>query len=359
MLHAIITTIQRPTACVKRLASSLAPLDARLVIAGDTKGPPDFDLSDVPSFAAERTDFLTIEAQLASGFSVAELLPTKHYCRKNVAYLQAIRSGASCIYETDDDNAPLDSWTVRDQWIDGLRFVDDGSGASPRWINVYRFFSDNLIWPRGLPLDRIHETSKACGAPLQDGEWTSQEEGKYWAPIQQGLADGAPDVDAVWRLVLDHDFRFENGASVMLAPGQWCPFNTQTTWWWPAVYPLLYVPSYCSFRMCDIWKSFVAQRCVWELNTGVVFHPAEVVQERNVHQLMRDFEDEVPGYLQNHRLVEILEATPLRSGAANVGTNLRTCYETLVEHSIFPESELGLVDAWLADVASIMSPVTA
>jgi hypothetical protein len=37
---------------------------------------------------------------------LAESLPTGHYARKNIAYLHAIRSGARCIYETDDDNAP-------------------------------------------------------------------------------------------------------------------------------------------------------------------------------------------------------------------------------------------------------------
>ena len=111
------------------------------------------------------------------------------------------------------------------------------------------------------------------------------------APIQQGLVNGSADVDAIWRLVMDREFFFEPRASVFLEPGNWCPFNTQTTWWWPVAYPLLYIPSYCSFRMCDIWKSFVAQRCLWELDMGIVFHAPEVYQDRNVHDLMRDFRD--------------------------------------------------------------------
>ncbi len=83
--------------------------------------------------------------------------------------------------------------------------------------------------------------------------------------IQQGLANGSPDVDAVWRLILDRNFAFSDGAPVVLEAGNWSPFNTQSTWWWPIAYPLLYLPSYCSFRTCDIWKSFIAQRCLWEL----------------------------------------------------------------------------------------------
>ncbi len=316
-------------------------------------------------FSPDRLTFLTIQDQLASGFSIAEKLPTKHYCRKNIGYLQAIRSGASCIYETDDDNAPLDHWGIRDESVTGVRFVQEGDGgnaaaADPDWVNVYKFFSAGLIWPRGLPLDRIHESSALSAKAANSLSASGDSADSYWAPIQQGLANGAPDVDAAWRLILDKPFDFDDGPSVLLAPGQWCPFNTQTTWWWPTVYPLLYVPSYCSFRMCDIWKSFIAQRCLWELGAGVVFHAAEVYQERNPHNLMRDFEDEIPGYLQNHRLVSILESVNLSSDRSAVGANLRACYVALVANDIFPEKELPLVDAWLADVdAALPAAVSA
>ena len=358
MLKAVITTIQRPTDCVLRLTECLVPREASLVVAGDTKGPDEFDLSAVGGFSPERLAFLTIDDQLASGFSIAELLPTKHYCRKNIGYLHAIRAGATCVYETDDDNAPLDSWSPRQQWINTLRFVGNRDDRGPQWVNVYRMFSDDLIWPRGLPLDRIHDPIVPTEAPADSLKTSPDELGKYWAPIQQGLANGAPDVDAAWRLILDREFDFTEGDSVMLAPGQWCPFNTQTTWWWPAVFPLLYVPSYCSFRMCDIWKSFVAQRCLWELGTGVVFHGAEVVQNRNPHNLMRDFSDEVPGYLQNQRIAEILESLSLKSDVAEVADNLRTCYVALVENEIFPEKELPLIDAWIADVVEATAYAT-
>ena len=116
-------------------------------------------------------------------------------------------------------------------------------------------------------------------------------------PIQQGLVDGDPDVDAVYRLVLDLPFRFERGASVALGTGAWCPFNSQNTSWWPDAYALMYLPAYCSFRMTDIWRSFVAQRIAWENGWSVLFREATVRQRRNPHDLMRDFRDEVPGYV--------------------------------------------------------------
>ncbi len=347
MLHCVITTIQRPTDSVRALAARLAGDRGHLVIAGDTKGPDQFDLADVDRFSNDQLTFLSIEAQLSSGFKLAERLPTKHYSRKNIGYLHAIRAGASCIYETDDDNRPLDSWRPRTEYIDNATVLQVAEPDNqPNWVNVYRHFTGENIWPRGLPLDRIHDQIVDCSdwaPPTNDAR-------SPWAPIQQGLADGSPDVDAIWRLVLDREFTFQQATSVLLTPGQWCPFNTQSTWWWPVVYPLLYIPSFCSFRMCDIWKSFVAQRCLWQLGTGVVFHAPEVWQQRNVHNLMRDFNDEVPGYQQNDRIAKILRGVDLVPGADRVADNLLACYEALVADGIFPADELDLVRVWIGDL---------
>ena len=333
-LFAVVTTIQAPTPAVRELHRRLAETGGRLVVAGDKKGPAAFNLPDC--------DFLSLETQRASGFNLAEALPTGHYARKNIGYLHAIRAGAACIYETDDDNAPLAAWAPRAETVADARRVA-GSG----WTNVYRHFTgDPRIWPRGFPLERLADPVAPCapaGAPVR-------------APIQQGLVNGSPDVDAVWRLTQDRPFDFESRAPVALGPGQWCPFNTQSTWWWPAAYPLLYVPSHCSFRMCDIWKSFVAQRCLWALGTSVVFHAPEVVQDRNPHDYRRDFEDEVPGYLHNARIAEILAGLFLAPGAAAVADNLRACYAALVGAQIFPPAETALVTAWLADLERMPPP---
>ena len=99
--------------------------------------------------------------------------------------------------------------------------------------------------------------------------------------------------------------------------------------------------------MTDIWRSFIAQRCLWEIDCGLVFHAPEVVQDRNSHDLMRDFRDEVPGYLHNRRLVECLQRLSLRPGAGNVADNLLRCYQALVAEQFFPSEELALVRSWV------------
>jgi hypothetical protein len=330
-LTAVMTTIQPPTDSVRTLNQHLLVHDAELIVVGDEKGPWEYDLPGCT--------LLDLNQQRALPHKLARLLPVRHYARKNLGYLEAIAKGSGCIYETDDDNAPLARWTPRTQSCNA-RMV-----GNSKWLNVYRLFSDDLIWPRGLPLDRILVAS-AC-------EETATESDLVLGPIQQGLANGSPDVDAVWRLVLDRDFRFLAAPSVRLRAGTWCPFNSQTTWWWPVAYPLMYLPSFCSFRMTDIWRSFIAQRCLWELDLGIVFHAAEVVQQRNVHNLMRDFKDEVPGYLENDRLVDVLIKLPLLHGAEHLLENIFSCYEALVAAGFFPSEELKLVRAWVEDVATI------
>jgi len=331
---AVITSIQPPTACVRRLCERLRPQAIPLIVVGDKKGPFAYDV--------DGAELITLAQQASLPFSLAPLLPTGHYARKNLGYLTAISRGARCLYETDDDNAPNRVWKIRTETASARRITASG------WYNVYRLYSDENVWPRGLPLDRVT-------APFHDEGFNQRPELIALAPVQQGLANGSPDVDAVWRLTLDKNITFKPGPDVLLPRGAWCPFNSQATWWWAQAFPLLYLPSHCSFRMTDIWRSFIAQRCLWEFADGMLFHGAEVDQERNQHNLMRDFSDEIPGYLNNARIATLLENLPLRPGVAAVRENLSLCYVELIKAGIFPATEKPLVEAWLADLDQMLS----
>ena len=326
----VITTINHPTRAVREIARDAVKLDASLILIGDQKSPDDFN--------QEGAIYLSLNDQKKTGFKYAEIAPARHYARKNIGYLVAIRNGATVIVETDDDNIPREEfWLKRKSHISAL--VVDG----PRWINVYKYFSDEHIWPRGLPLDQL--TAKPPEVPEELSE-------DVYCPIQQGLADDNPDVDAIYRLVLPLPVTFERASTVALR-GAWCPFNSQNTSWWPEAFPLLYLPFYCSFRMTDIWRSFVAQRIAYLNGWGISFHNATVFQERNEHSLLKDFEDEIPGYLHNHRIREALDALDLPVGVDNIGEAMKACYVRLVEMELVGSGELPLLDAWLHDVAAL------
>ncbi|MBU2213658.1 DUF288 domain-containing protein [Patescibacteria group bacterium] len=328
-MHGVITTIQQPTASVKSFASAIGKEGGEFIIMGDRKGP---DVYDIPN-----TRLIPLSEQSESGFALANNLPTDHYVRKNLGYLTAMKEGADCIFETDDDNAPKEGWAMRSSDASVQK-------VTPRpWCNVFKLFTNEHIWPRGFPLEHITDLS------THEHNESAKEEIVH-APIQQGIVDNNPDVDALWRLVYNHPLNFEDKPSVMLPPETWCPFNSQCTWWWPEAYPLMYLPSYCTFRMTDIWRSFIAQRCLWAMGYGMVFHASEVVQERNVHNLIKDFQDEIPGYTGNLRITEILQNLSLEEGNEHTGENLRKCYEALIENEFFQEKELYLADAWLSDI---------
>ena len=326
----VITSINPPTMTVRK-ARAVQP-DWRIIVVGDKKTPEPWKHDGV--------DFLSISDQGRLRFELAAALPLGHYSRKNLGYLVAIADGAPIIAETDDDNIPYDSFlagvsrTVRARPIEATG-----------WVNVYRAFTSERVWPRGFPLDAVNESLRAAPPLGQDAD--------HDCPVQQYLADGDPDVDAVYRLTAEGDIRFDESLDVVLGPGSHCPFNSQNTVWFPDAYPLLYLPSGVSFRMTDIWRSFVAARCLDALGHPLAFRRPTVVQERNEHDLMRDFEAEIDGYLRNREIVERLAALDL--GGLTAGQMLRRCYEELAAMGLVDHDELVLVDLWLDALGSIGS----
>jgi hypothetical protein len=325
----IVTTISPPTEAMHRLAEGCVRHGWDFIVAGDTKSPADFLL--------DGCRFLSIAAQQSGRHRLGRAAPEKSYTRKNLAYLEAIAAGAEVMVETDDDNLPLPAfWQPRER-VQTCRPVEhDG------WVNAYRYFSDDFIYPRGLPLPRARDEAPAPGAVKE-----------AVCPVQQGLADADPDVDAVFRMLFPGEYRFHDGhGPVLLRGGAWCPFNSQNTTFFREAFPLLYLPAHCSFRMTDIWRGFIALRILTETGHGLLFHGPTVVHRRNDHNLHRDFMDEVPGYSHNDRMRDTLLGLSFPSGAS-IRRMLELCYETLIREGWIGAAEEGLLAAWCDDLDSL------
>ncbi len=316
----VITSIAAPNAALKSFAKEAAERNISFIVIGDTKSPDDFKL--------DGCRFYSIADQEELEFSLAKLLPKKHYARKNLGYLLCKKN--DIILESDDDNFPReDFWSERKKEMVAESFDDKG------WINAYRLFSSSNIWPRGFPIER-----------LQDDQEMNGIDKKIISPIQQGLADENPDVDAIYRMTQKLPIDFDKREPIALGKNTWCPFNSQNTTWFNEAFPLLYLPSYCTFRMTDIWRSFIAQRIAWTCDWSVLFHSSTVWQERNEHNLLTDFKDEIPGYLNNAAICQKLQALDLKSGKMNLPENLFHCYQLMVEENFIGKEELPLVEAW-------------
>lgn len=320
----VVTTINHPTKAIQKIAEIVATGEWRCVVVGDKKTPNGWSTPGI--------EYLSYDEQIREFGHLAELLPANHYCRKNLGYVYAINNGAEVILETDDDNIPYECF--------GKEVLEEVSGdliSGVKWANVYKHFTHQLIWPRGNPLDTIHESGKITGSCI----------GR--APVQQFLADGDPDVDAVYRLIFKDPLNFIKREPIFLKEGTWCSFNSQNTLFLKEAFPLLYLPCHVSFRMTDIWRSFVAQVCLWSNNQQLVFRNATVLQERNEHNLMRDFSDEVDGYLNNKRIVDRL-AEILNTHRGKPLTHVvRAAWISLHEIGIIKDIELEIFDAWLKE----------
>ena len=321
----IITSISAPNAVMKSFAAESKKHNIEFIVIGDTKTPADFKL--------DGCKYYSINDQEKLNFSIAKILPKKHYSRKNIGYLLCKEN--EIIIETDDDNFPReDFWNKRERNL--ITSLVSGKG----WTNVYKYFSKDNVWPRGFPLEYL-------SMPLPEIEKDNQ---TIFCPIQQGLADDNPDVDAVYRMTQKLPLNFEKRMPIAVGENSWCPFNSQNTTWFNEAFALLYLPSYCSFRMTDIWRSFITQRIAWTCGWPVVFHNSTVWQERNEHSLLKDFEDEVPGYLNNAKICKMLEELNLKNGTQHIKENLFRCYKMMTENKFIGNDEMSLVEAWIKDI---------
>jgi hypothetical protein len=323
----VITSINGITKSVRKFAELD---DWHVVVVGDRKTP---SLSRHPH---TNITYLSVHDQSKLGFHTYNVLPFNHYARKNLGYLYAIRKGAQCIADTDDDNIPYSHWGKGlTENISSIELV-----TGPKVVNIYRLFTNQRIWPRGFPLHLISNSSEIKSLESQNER----------IAIWQGLADNEPDVDAIYRLVFGKQIQFERRDPVALENGVYCPFNSQNTIWFPDAFVYLYLPIYVTFRFTDILRGYVAQRGIWAINAKLGFTSATVYQNRNIHNLMSDFIDELPCYTQVNRLIELLDKCEL---TGHPHEDLYTIYEVLYKAGIVKREELDGINAWIKDFEKI------
>jgi len=319
----VITSINHPT---KALRTFSQLQDWQVVVVADRKTPTDWELANVK--------ILTIEEQEALPLQTVKCLRWNHYARKNVGYLYAVMNGAELIYETDDDNIPYDSWeSFFPLDLDGdVKVCDD----SPKFVNAYHHFCDAHIWPRGFPLTQVLNQPGSTQLLKRPA--------RKIAPVQQGLADLEPDVDAIYRLTIGKPITFSKNTSLYLAPGTYCPFNSQNTLWYPEAFPYLFLPASVPSRVTDIWRGYIAQRFLHMQDKGVLFFSPSVYQERNYHNLHHDFTQEIELYTRTEELVSVLDA--YHADYAGI-------MEQLLQNQFVQQEDVDLFKAWISDLIQL------
>lgn len=330
----IITSINKLNRNIQNLSSNSKKKNWSFILIGDKKSPKNFFL--------KYGKYYNIRDQKKTKINFAKICPLNNYARKNIGYLLAIKNKTEVIIETDDDNYPKKNFFTTPKLMHKVSEI-----TNKDWVNIYDLFlkEKKLIWPRGLPLNfvkknKIRLTKKK---KLQ----------KFY--LQQGVCDINPDVDAIYRLINDKiNIKFKNNFSVSLGKA-YSPFNSQNTIWFKEIFPLLYLPVLCSMRATDIIRGLVAMRILQNDNKKSLFYGTTVFQKRNEHDLFRDFEDEIPIYLNSKKIVEILNGLKLKKGKKFYSQNLQRCYKNLILHKIIDKKEYVYLNSWLKSLKKILN----
>lgn len=324
--YLVITSIFPPTEAVKKFAERK---DIHIIIVGDKKSPSNYD--------CQNTTFLSVKNKL--NYKLEDKLPYNHYARKMLGYIYASKNSADIIIDTDDDNAPKDNWNFPDF---NSNFDITGASNNISFLNVYKYYTDKHIWPRGFNLKDI--TNKNA---IINKEKISHE--KINVGIWQGLVDGEPDVDAIYRLIDNEKCYFDESIPpIVLNNNCYCPFNTQNTAIRKELFPLMYIPATVTFRFCDILRGLVAQPIMQIAGYKLGFTTSTVIQDRNEHDYLKDFKSEIPCYLEAYNVIEIVQNSISQN--CTIKENLKRAYNSLCNNNIVTQEELVLLDAWLDDI---------
>lgn len=323
----VITTIFPPNKVIR----AYTKLGHPVIVVGDIKTPT--------PWTSKNTVYLSVNDQRKQFPGLADMIPWNHYGRKNLGYLYAIKNNDALI-ETDDDNYPLKNYP---NFITN-KVVTTTVSSSSGVCNVYQLFLPGSkkisLWPRGFPLERILETEQLVK--------TKTEHVHY---IQQGLVNGDTDVDAIYRLTNNIEISFKKTGSFALAPHTYAPINTQNTFWTKEAFVLLYLPVFATFRSCDIYKGWIAQRLLWEVGSSVLFLPPSVIQKRNPHNYLNDFESEIPLFLDTTKFLKVLETVKL---SGSLSAKLEQTYRALSKAGFIDPRELPIVTQWIQAVNRVL-----
>jgi hypothetical protein len=321
---AVTTIADQSAPGIHKLFKLAEICSAELVIIGDKK-TSEWDIQKLPSFV----HYFSVEDQIKKWPTLANLLPYNHYARKNLAYLWAIENRTSILLDTDDDNcSPLN---VFESNLSNFRSIENGS----EWVNIYGYFGKNEIWPRGIPLDEARKTLPPASEVSIKSDWH----------CFQAIVDGDPDLDAIGRMLYPGAHYFEDSEPVLLPNSSFCPTNSQATLWKQQILPFLYLPVTSTFRMTDIWRGILVSGYLRKQKLSTAFGKLGFLQERNEHNLVNDFLDEVSGHQFSRKVKAISDNIWMKHDRDFESTSERylSIYSALVAQGLLSELDLVCV----------------
>ncbi|XP_013407832.1 probable glycosyltransferase STELLO2 [Lingula anatina] len=324
----VITTIFEPSELVKQLSEITSWC---VVVVADKKGPEKYVVPNVK--------YLSVLEQESCQFHICKLLIWNHFGRKNIGYMYAIHHGAEYIYDTDDDNVLRRAKIPDPAKIKGVKNINmKGTVWNP--YPMMSKYPDS--WPRGFPLEKIK--SKEAKTQSFTDELPLGKIG-----IIQSLADNEPDVDAIYRFTQPLPFDFHHKELYVAVPqGVMTPYNAQATMTMYDAFFSTYLPVTVKGRVSDIWRSYFNVRLFWYIERSLVFSAPWVVQYRNAHNWLADFDSENDLYMRAAQLVEYL--TNWKSSEKDIASMSIELYKEMYNHQVLQIDDVYNIEAWFKDL---------
>lgn len=290
MSNAIVTTtINPPTEALEKFAKT----GWHMIIVGDMKTPHDKYKQFKKKYP--NVEYMSPEKQDKLYRKISDNIGWNCIQRRAVGIAHAYLSGFDIVALVDDDNIPLDTWGKNlyvGKEIEVKTYFTDIPVFDPLFAMGFPYF-----WHRGFPIQLLEKRAFREMTPF-----TSHEEitTKVSVEVQADLWNGAPDIDAVARIV--HPEPVEFFLHKPFSSNALCPFNSQNTFLSRKALEYYYLFPHIG-RMDDIWGSYVLQEY---LPNCVIYAPPSVYQKRNKHDIVKDMKDEMYGYENTIKLVNDL-----------------------------------------------------
>jgi hypothetical protein len=297
--------------------------------------------------------FLSMDDQAALGYRVNAHLPYNSYLRKNIGYLFAIQHGAQIIYDADEKESVIgdDLESRFDVYLQGRKarrepILQFRTLPNRTVVNPFIHFGQKSVWPRGYPLEFVQQI-----AP--DISYSEVFPGKQF--IQQGLANGLPDVDSIfYNTRRSHDgninINFDtNAPPVALPHGTLAPCNAFNTLFHSSAFWGLMLPVTLSPKAADIVRGYWAQRLLWEIGAMMVVYPPTTVRQDSGIPL--SFLDEKDLHAEARRLAEFL--VKWRSPRTTLFDRIVHLTHTMAEEGFWSAQDVELTTDWLKDLLSV------
>lgn len=295
--------------------------DVEIVVVGDFKTPPE---------AREYCKNLQIKYGIKIYYMGEEeqniflpenyknFLPWNCIQRRNVGILYSYNAGAEIIYTIDDDNFLHTKDYIGSHLIQTNDYQLGYVAGKNGWFNICSYLKEKdgkKFYHRGYSFKHRSDDNEPPATNFCFAR----------SVVSAGLWLGDPDIDAVTRMAIAPEVSgCEIAQHVALGIGTKGPFNSQNT----ALHRDV-IPAYCLAaglgRYDDIVASYFVKRIADHLGDYISFGLPLVKQERNEHDLFKDFEQEKLGMQLIDDIVDWLYSIEL------AGTNYAECIKEILD----------------------------